>query len=341
MPAGEGQMRELTGLDPRALPPEVTHSPEPLLLRELVADWPAVQAGSQPGGVLGYLRGLDAGASVGAWLGAPEIAGRFDFLPDFSGVNFAREKMPLKAVIELLERHAAEAQPPAIYVGSTTVDTCVPGFRQANPLGLGAVDPGGDPLVSLWLGNRATVAAHQDLPDNLACVVAGRRRFTLLPPGQVGNLYIGPLENTLAGQPTSLVDFNAPDLARFPRFAEAQRHAQVAELGPGDAVFIPSMWWHHVQALEPVNLLVNCWWRRSPPHMDSPMAALLLALMTVRDLPPEQRQAWRHLFDHYVFDADDDTAAHLPPHARQVLAAPLDDNATRALRARLLRRLNR
>lgn len=334
-------MRELTGLDPRALPAEVTHSPEPLVLRGLVAGWPAVQAASQPGGVLAYLRGLDAGSTVGAWLGPPEIAGRFDFLPDFSGVNFAREKMPLQSVIDLLERHAADAEPPAIYVGSTTVDTCVPGFRQANPLGIGTADPAGDPLVSLWLGNRARVAAHQDLPDNLACVVAGRRRFTLLPPGQVGNLYIGPLEHTLAGQPTSLVDFNEPDLARFPKFAEAQWHAQVAELGPGDAVFIPSMWWHHVEALEPVNLLVNCWWRRSPPHMDSPMAALLLALMTVRDLPPEQRQAWRALFDHYVFDADGETAAHLPPPARQVLAAPLDDHATRALRARLLRRLNR
>lgn len=330
-------MRELTGLDPAALPEAALRSPEPLLLRGLVAGWPAVRAAAEAGGVLAYLRRLDAGSTVGAWLGPPGIQGRFDFLPDFSGVNFTREKMPLKAVLDLLEHHAADAQPPAIYVGSTTVDACVPGFREANPLDVGQPDP----LVSLWLGNRARVAAHQDLPDNLACVVAGRRRFTLLPPDQVGNLYIGPLENTLAGQPTSLVDFNAPDLTRFPRFAEAMRHAQVAELGPGDAVFIPSMWWHHVEALAPVNLLVNCWWRRSPPHMDSPMAALLLALMTVRDLPPEQRDAWRALFDHYVFDAGDDTAAHLPPRARQVLAAPLDEHATRALRARLLRRLNR
>lgn len=330
-------MRELTGLDPGALPAEAMGSPEPLLLRGLVSGWPAVQAAAQPGGILGYLRALDAGSTVGAWLGPPEIGGRFDFLPDFSGVNFAREKMPLRGVIDLLEHHASDTRPPAIYVGSTTADTCVPGFREANPLDVGHPDP----LVSLWLGNRARVAAHQDLPDNLACVVAGRRRFTLLPPDQVSNLYIGPLENTLAGQPTSLVDFKAPDLARFPKFAQAMRHAHVVELGPGDAVFIPSMWWHHVEALEPVNLLVNCWWRQSPPHMDSPMAALLLALMTVRDLPAAQRGAWRSLFDHYVFDAGDDTATHLPPHARQVLASPLDDNATRALRARLLRRLNR
>jgi hypothetical protein len=334
-------MRELTGLAPTALPVELMRSPEPLVLRGLVRDWPAVQSNAQPGGVLAYLRSLDAGSTVGAWLGPPGIGGRFDFLPDFSGVNFVREKMPLKAVIALLDHHAGDPQPPAIYVGSTTVDTCVPGFREANPLDLGHADPSADALVSLWLGNRTRVAAHQDLPDNLACVVAGRRRFTLLPPDQVANLYIGPLESTLAGQPTSLVDFNAPDLDRFPRFKQALQHAHVAELGPGDAVFIPSMWWHHVEALDAVNLLVNCWWRQSPPHMDSPMAALLLALMTVRDLPPAQRDAWRSLFDHYVFDAGEGTAAHLPPQSRQVLAAPLDEATTRALRARLLRRLNR
>jgi hypothetical protein len=138
----------------------------------------------------------------------------------------------------------------------------------------------------------------------------------------------------------SLVDFKRPDLQRFPKFALAMEQAQVAELGPGDAIFIPSLWWHHVEALAPVNALVNHWWRRTPMHMDSPMGALLHTLMTVRDLPREQRDAWRALFDHYVFEADDATAAHIPPAARDLLA-PLDDTATRALRARLIRRLNR
>ena len=37
-------------------------------------------------------------------------------------------------------------------------------------------------LASLWLGNRTRIAAHYDLPDNLAVVAAGRRRFTVFPP---------------------------------------------------------------------------------------------------------------------------------------------------------------
>ena len=74
--------------------------------------------------------------------------------------------------------------------------------------------------------------------------------------------------------------------------------------------------------------------------MDTPNNALMHALMTVRDLPPAQRAAWAELFRHYVFEADDETAAHIPPGARGLLA-PMDDNASRMMRAQLLKRLNR
>jgi hypothetical protein len=315
---------------------------EPVLLPGLVAQWPAVQAAlhaPEPAGVLAELRRFDAGATVGAWFAPPEIEGRFGYAPDWQGLNFTREKLPFARLLTLLEEQANASRPPAIYMGSTTLHACVPGFAEANPMPCPALQPH-DPLASLWLGNGGCVALHQDLPDNLACVVAGRRRFTLLPPDQLRHLYVGPLEHTLAGQPTSLVDFRAPDLQRFPAYAEAQRHALVAELGPGDALFIPSLWWHGVEALEPVNLLVNQWWRRSPAWMDSPMGALLHALLTVRDLPPAQRAAWRAQFEHYVFEAGDHTAAHIPEAQRDVLA-PLDEPRARALRARLLRRLNR
>ena len=90
-------------------------------------------------------------------------------------------------------------------------------------------------LASLWIGNRTRTAAHFDLPQNIACVISGRRRFTVFPIGQLPNLYVGPLDFTPAGQAISLVDFHAPDFERYPRFREALRHAQVAELEPGDA----------------------------------------------------------------------------------------------------------
>jgi Cupin-like domain len=330
-------MRELSGADPRAIPEDVLKSSEPVVLRGLVDHWPGVHAGleSVQAGAA-YLRTFYRDATVGAWWGPPEIDGRFFYNDDMSGFNFQQQRLKLSAVLDEIERHHGVVRPPAIYVGSTTVDACLPAFRAENDLALGDRQA----LMSIWIGNRTRIAAHYDLPDNLACVVAGHRRFTLFPPGEFTNLYVGPLDFTPAGQSISLVDFAHPDLERFPKFAHALTQAQVAELGPGDAIFIPSMWWHHVEALDSFNVLVNYWWRQSPAHMDSPMNALMMAMLSVRDLPEEQRTAWQQLFDHYVFAADEDAHAHIPAPARGTLL-PLDPDAARALRARLLRSLNR
>ena len=51
--------------------------------------------------------------------------------------------------------------------------------------------------------------------------------------------------------------------------------ASVVELEPGDALFIPSMWWHHIKALSPFNLMVNHWWCSTPASFGSPSVALL------------------------------------------------------------------
>jgi hypothetical protein len=330
-------MREISGVGPHGLTNEIVQSTEPLILRGLVSSWPAVQAamGATPGDDA-YLRRFYRDATVTAMLGAPQIKGRYFYNEDLSGFNFAPVRVRLDAVLGELKDHHPNPQAPAIYVGSTTVETCLPGFREENDIGLGNRDA----LMSIWIGNRTRIAAHYDLPDNLACVAAGHRRFTLFPPDQLENLYIGPLDFTPAGQSISLVDFHQPDLVRFPKFAQAMEHAQVAELGPGDAIFIPSMWWHHIEALDAFNILINYWWRQSPEYMDTPTNAMMLALMSVRDLPPEQRKAWQGLFNHYVFEADATTSAHINPPAQRVLG-PLDGGGARALRAQLLKKLNR
>jgi hypothetical protein len=325
-------MREISAA---AIDDAVLASSEPVVLRGLVRHWPMVAAALEGRGDA-YLRGFYGDATVGAMLGAPAIDGRFFYNDDLTGFNYTAVKVCLDTVLDELQRQEHAQPPPAIYVGSTTVDTCLPGFRDHNDIDLGSRDA----LASIWIGNRTRIAAHYDVPDNVACVAAGHRRFTLFPPGQLKNLYVGPLDFTPAGQAISLVDFKHPDFTRFPRFAEALTHARVAELGPGDAIFIPSMWWHHIEALDAFNVLVNYWWRDQPDYTDTPTNALLLAMMTMRELPPAQRAAWQEQFRHYVFEAGEATAAHIPPAARRILA-PLDDDATRVLRAQLLKKLNR
>jgi hypothetical protein len=330
-------IRELKVTEGSGWHTELLGSAEPLVLRGLVADWPLVQAGARSNeAALTYLRGYYQNATVGAWFGPPQIRGRFFYNEDFSGFNFQASLVKLDAVLGELERHQHESEPPAVYVGSTTVDTCLPGLRAENDVaGLPA-----DALASIWLGNRTRIAAHFDMPDNLACVAVGRRRFTLFPPGELPNLYVGPLEFTPAGQQISLVDFANPDFESHPRFAFAMRNARVAELVAGDALYIPGMWWHHVEALAACNVLINYWWQQTPAYMGAPVNALLHALLSLRALPPAQRAAWRGFFDHYVFAADEAAAAHIPARSQGVLG-PIDEVRARSLRALLLKQLNR
>ncbi|OYU46599.1 MAG: cupin [Burkholderiales bacterium PBB4] len=330
-------MQERTDVRADEIPADVLQSTQPVVLRGLVRHWPLVQAALQSDRQFcDYLRSFGGTSKVGLWHGAPDMGGRFFYNADFTGFNFQRVVGQCGALLDELLAQVQNLHPPALYLGSTELEGSFPGLRRNNDLALTAQDP----LASLWLGNKARVAAHFDLPDNIACVVAGRRRFTLFPPEQVANLYIGPLDLTPAGQPISLVDVAVPDLARYPRYAQALAHAQTAELLPGDAIFIPSQWWHAVEALEPVSALVNFWWRQSPAFMDSPMNTLMMALLSLRDLPPTQREAWRALFDHYIFHADDHTAAHIPSAAQGALA-PMTEDMARHLRSVLLHRLNR
>lgn len=327
----------IDGCTPTDIPERVFASDEPLLLRGLVAEWPAVKACStSTAAAAEYLGRFWSGDPVTVYVAPGEAEGRFFYNEDCTGFNFKSGTAPLPQVFEKLADTEAGLDSSAIYVGSTAIDRWLPGFREHNDLRL----PTEDVLASFWLGNRTRVSAHFDFPDNVACVVAGRRRFTLFPPEQIANLYVGPVDRTPSGQAISLVDLQDPDFERFPRFREALAAARTFDLEPGDAIFIPSMWWHHVEAFTHLNLLVNYWWVNTLPVKGSPVAALMHAMLSVRDLPERQRKAWKTLFDHYIFDADESVYEHIPPPGRGCLA-PLDEAAARKLRAELINRLNR
>lgn len=325
------------GCKPREIPPEVFESERPLLLKGLVADWPAVEACSRSlAEATQYLSRFWTTQPVTVYVGNAGIDGRFFYNKDFTDFNFRSGSAQLGQVLHKLAEPQPEGAESPIYVGSTMVDQWLPGFRKHNDIAV----PTADTLMSFWLGNRTRVSAHFDFPDNVACVVAGRRKFTLFPPDQIDNLYVGPIDVTPSGQAISTVDLANPDFERFPKFADALEVAVTHELGPGDAIFIPSMWWHHVESLSPFNLLINYWWCNTPAAMGSPTTALMHAILALRDLPDRQRNAWRKLFEHYVFDADESVYAHIPEPGRGCLA-PLDEAGARKLRADLLNRMKR
>ncbi len=331
------EIREIKDFDRNGVLQRLSSETGPVVMRGLAADWPLVQASQQSNAAANqYLLGHYQGAPVTAFVGEPASGGKIFYRDDLTEKNFQQSKSQLDWVLDQISASAEDASAPSIYMGSMALSYCLPGLKEQNSLPFGDAEA----TVRIWIGNRSTVAAHYDVLENIACVCAGQRRFTLFPPDQLANLYVGPLDFTPAGQAISLVDLHEPDFEKFPRFADALEHAQTALLGPGDAIFIPSMWWHHVEGLESLNILINHWWRNGPAHAGAPGDALLHAILSIRDLPEDQRVAWKGMFDHYVFEANDGSISHIPVARRGVLGE-LDEDAARKIRATLRANLNR
>jgi hypothetical protein len=324
---------EVAVLDAADLDARLRAADQPFVVRNLVGDWPLVQAGRRSAQnarryILAHRRDVPFTVSVGA----PGSDGRL-FYDDAMGMNFATFQSKLDEIFAHID---ANDDARTIYLASIDLLNFFHGLHEANHVDLGTRDP----LVSIWMGTRTRIAAHNDVPDNLACVAVGRRRFTLFPREQFRNLYLGPIDNTPAGRAVSMVDFHAPDFAAHPRFRDALDHAMVADLDAGDALYVPAMWWHHVEGLASFNVLVNYWWRSSPRWLGQPQDALNHAILAIRDLPEDQKRHWREMFDHYVFEDDAAVSAHIPEGARSILA-PLTPETAGRLRAFLLRALGR
>lgn len=328
---------EIKGLSAEEVLEHVHGADGPLVFRGLASDWPLVQKSRASATEAdSYLRSAYEGNPVTAFVTEENVDGRVFYAEGLAEMNFRQIKTDLGWILDRIRDYENDPAAPVVYMGSMALSYCLPAIKDDNSLPL----PGRDASVRIWIGNRSRVAAHYDVLENIACVCAGKRRFTLFPPDQLANLYIGPIDFTPAGQSISLVDFDEPDFERYPRFAEALEHAQVSELAPGDAIFIPSMWWHHVEGLDSLNILINHWWRTSPHYLGVPQDALLHAILAIRDLPEEQRAAWRGIFDHYVFGADEASVEHIPVDRRGVLRE-LDEKSARKLRAALRNNLNR
>ncbi|WP_082633324.1 cupin-like domain-containing protein [Lacimicrobium alkaliphilum] len=318
----------------------LSSSEQPVHIRGLCQHWPAVTAGkASDQSLVSYLKQFDQGQPVTTYRYPAGSAGRIFYNETLTGFNFEAQQLPFSAFAEQLLNYKGDAGG-GLYLGSTLLDKWFSGFTEANCLDVSTPSEHMTPLVSLWMGNPSRVAAHFDFPDNLACCISGRRHVTLFPPEQIDNLYIGPLDFNPGGQPISMVDLEAPDYDRFPKFRQALEQALTTELEPGDALFIPSMWWHAIDGRERVNTLVNYWWRNTPAYLGAPMDVLLHAIMSLKELPKRQREGWKHLLDHYVFNHEQQDSEHIPSQ-RLGPQTRIDAGAAQRLRTMLLNKLGR
>lgn len=101
---------------------------------------------------------------------------------------------------------------------------------------------------------------HTDEADNVLCQVGGHKLVRMWPP-EVGDACFH-VDETRGGNGASNkfspIDAEAPDLDKFPKFADAAGKCFVCVLSPDDSLFIPKGWWHHVRSLTP-SFSLNFW----------------------------------------------------------------------------------
>lgn len=326
---------ERRGVDAKTFREEIIPANRPVILRGLVADWPVVRQGrASAQATCEHLLQFYRGKPMPLALGDPASKRHLFYRPDMAKLNFERCRESLLDCLRLMLSQADNPAAPALFIEAQPLPDCLPGFTDihAMPLLDATVVP------NIWIGNAVKVQTHFDLSSNIACVVAGRRRFTLFPPDQLPNLYPGPIDFAPGGTPVSMVPLDEPDFEKFPKFRQALEAAEVAELEAGDALYVPYAWWHNVQSLAGFNVLVNYWWNDVQPV--TPLYdSLLHAVLAVRDLPDDQRQFWRGMFDYFVFETGGEALGHLAPQHRGQMG-PASPERAAAIKAILARAFN-
>lgn len=302
----------IEGVDRDRFERDILPAGQPVLMKGLVSGWPAVQAAGQSReAVAAYLKRFDQGKRNLVTVAPPEVKGRYFYNPEMTGYNFFTDTQTVSGIIDWLLQNGDRPDVPTAYLPSAQINDVLPGLAPEMVLPLKP-----DLSGRIWIGGETAAQTHFDPSYNIACLVAGQRRFTVFPPEQIVNLYPGPFDVAPGGVPFSMASLHEPDFDKYPRFRDALSVAQYADLEPGDAIFVPYMWWHHVQSRGGFNVLVNYWWSEGRADMVTPYLGFYTALMAFRDLPPENRAVWRNLLDMFVFGDHEKAVEHLPAHAR-------------------------
>ena len=125
---------------------------------------------------------------------------------------------------------------------------------------------------SLWVGSaNSATQAHYDVADNVLVALHGTKRLRCWPPSAATELHVFPDAHPRARK--SQVNFDQPDHARFPLFAELPPPSLDVTLEPGEALLLPAFWFHHVEN-DPLRFAPGCprsaaWLLRAIPSMSA------------------------------------------------------------------------
>ncbi|KAA8902039.1 hypothetical protein TRICI_005959 [Trichomonascus ciferrii] len=209
--------------------------PQPMVFRALVSDWPACNLWNSSRYLLKRTRG---GQSL-----VPVELGS-----SYTAEGWSQRVMPFKRYLyDYILSSATETgylaqynlfnQYPELKEDFVVPDICCLGDSD---------DP---PIMNAWLGPKNTVSPlHTDPHHNVFCQVVGYKHIRLYSPSQTQDMYPRGVENGIDMSNTSQVNLESNERVKFPNFPWDSDYLETT-LNPGDAVFIPKGWWHHVRSL--------------------------------------------------------------------------------------------
>eukprot|EP01114_Cavostelium_apophysatum_P022896 TRINITY_DN8442_c0_g1_i1.p1 TRINITY_DN8442_c0_g1~~TRINITY_DN8442_c0_g1_i1.p1 ORF type:complete len:355 (+),score=70.53 TRINITY_DN8442_c0_g1_i1:403-1467(+) len=113
----------------------------------------------------------------------------------------------------------------------------------------------------MWLSSSDTrPPIHYDQDHNFYVHVSGIKRFFLFPPWENKNMH--PFPRIHPRWHKSQCSFDSPNFTKTPNFKNAKAYEAI--LFPGEVLYIPPYWWHHVQAITASVSLAS--WSRSGTH---------------------------------------------------------------------------
>mmetsp|Transcript_44385 Transcript_44385/g.132491 ORF Transcript_44385/g.132491 Transcript_44385/m.132491 type:complete len:456 (+) Transcript_44385:484-1851(+) len=225
-------------------------------LREHTTDWPGMNVLHSAGGENRYLYYVpeQADRDMSAFKDAPRQASR-DHLMSFSRFLSAAREDPggryyLQAPLVLRnadERGAIEETWSKGIDGELRADC----DRHVDKTRLEAIGAAGQfghwSRSQLFVGPTDSLSpVHYDQYDNIYIQVEGEKHFLIFDPRAAEGLYPFPASHPY--DEYAMVDLERVDVKTFPRAKEAlEGRGAVVTLRPGESLYIPTHWWHHVQ----------------------------------------------------------------------------------------------
>jgi hypothetical protein len=265
----------------------------PIILKQTFSHWPLFQNLQNCNSDKARLRYLSStfGNTVVAYTKVP---GSDPFMGyDQSGeqnFKYAPESCTLSDFCGLIEATFENPNADIVYArgGANAVRTWKEFSHTIRPLKfLKGMRPNGE---GIWLGSGRHISyLHQDAHFNFFVMLAGTKRVLLYPLDAIADLYPTPFYGGIAGTTSSYIRPGAPDPRRFPRFANAAKHARVAILEEGDLLCLPPCWWHYVEAAPGLNLMINTFVWALPPRKENQFEVLMRkAIGTAHHLSGEE-----------------------------------------------------